>query len=321
LAAALATVRAAGPPIGGVVHAAGTLADGTLAKLDWHHAAAAFPAKVTGALLLDELLADDPLDFFVCTGSMAGTLGNPGQAAYAGANTFLDAFAAWRQARGRPAVTLAFGPWDGDGMAGRLDDRLRARLEQHGVRLLPPALAAEVLVQQSAAGPSVAVLPIDWTVWLRGYATGVPPLLTTLGPRAPTAAAAAPTARLDVMALPAHERRPALRAAVRTHVATVLGFADSMQIDADRTFRDLGLDSLLAVDAKDRLERVLGRTLPATLLFDHPDLDRLTDHLLALVAPTPSTPAPADDLDDLDALSTDTLAARLAAELRAGGGA
>jgi acyl carrier protein len=91
--------------------------------------------------------------------------------------------------------------------------------------------------------------------------------------------------RLDLGALPHDQRRPALHRAVQEQIAKVLGFANGDPFGSGRSFRDFGLDSLLAVDAKDRLERLTGLTLPATLLFDQPDLERLVAHLLATMFP------------------------------------
>ncbi len=319
LAGALATLRAQLPPLGGIVHAAGALADTLLPALDWPRAAAALRPKFAGAVWLDELTAGDTLQFFVLTGSIAGTLGNAGQAAYAAANTFLDAFAAHRRARGRPATTIAFGPWLGGGMASRLDERLRARLQQHGVSFVPAAAASHLLVQHRDGAETMAVMSVRWPQWLAPLGASAPRAWRELGAAA-SQSTAAPLP--DVRTLPAAERKAALRAAVRAQIAAVLGFAEPGQLDADRTFRDLGLDSLLAVDAKDRLARLIGEPLPATLLFDHPDLDRLVAHLLATMFPAaaaaaaPAPDAPVNEPDELDDLDIHTLARTLEAELR-----
>jgi len=311
-ATALAKVRAELGPLRGVVHAAGALADGVLAAIDAETAVAAQRAKVLGAIWLDELTAADDLSHFVVVTSMAGTLGNPGQAAYAGANTFLDAFAAWRRARGRPGAAFAFGPWAGAGMSERLDPRLRQRLHERGVGSLDPTTAARLLFAWPEA--SLAVLPMRWPQWLRAFGDVVPPTFRGLQPAAATATPAA-AAPFDLAAVPAAERANALRPRVRGAIAAALGFRTPDQLDPERTFRDHGLDSLLAIDAKDRIETLLGIPLPATLLFDHPDLDRLVAHLLAVKFPATS----ADD--GLGSLGDAALARLLADELRRGGDA
>mgnify|MGYP000990964870 CR=1 FL=1 len=312
LTTALAKVRAELGPLRGVVHAAGALADGVLAAIDAETAVAAQRAKVLGAIWLDELTAADDLSHFVVVTSMAGTLGNPGQAAYAGANTFLDAFAAWRRARGRPGAAFAFGPWAGAGMSERLDPRLRQRLHERGVGSLDPTTAARLLFAWPEA--SLAVLPMRWPQWLRAFGDVVPPTFRGLQPAAATATPAA-AAPFDLAAVPAAERANALRPRVRGAIAAALGFRTPDQLDPERTFRDHGLDSLLAIDAKDRIETLLGIPLPATLLFDHPDLDRLVAHLLAVKFPATS----ADD--GLGSLGDAALARLLADELRRGGDA
>jgi len=307
VATALARVRAELGPLRGVVHAAGALADGVLAAIDAETAATAQRAKVLGALWLDEGTAGDDLTHFVVVTSMAGTLGNPGQAAYAGANTFLDAFAAWRRARGRPGAAFAFGPWAGAGMAARLDGRLQQRLHERGVGSLDPTSAARSLLAWPEA--SLAVLPMRWPQWLRTFGDVVPPTFRALRPSSPTPTSA-PAEALDLAALPVAERTNALRRRVRGVVAAAMGFRTPDELTPERTFRDHGLDSLLAIDAKDRLEALLGIALPATLLFDHPDLDRLVAHLLARKFP-PTTPD-----DGLQALGDAALSRLLAAELR-----
>jgi acyl carrier protein len=121
------------------------------------------------------------------------------------------------------------------------------------------------------------VLPVSWSDWLAPFGDDVPPPWRELRAAAP---ATAKTATADLREVAPADRRAALRRVVSTHVAQALGFADPAPLAHHVTFRDLGLDSLLAIEAKDRLERALGRTLPATLLFDHPDVERLVAHLL-----------------------------------------
>jgi acyl carrier protein len=194
-------------------------------------------------------------------------------------------------------------------MAGRLDDELKDRLRRAGVDFLPAAAAAAMLVQHATATGSCSAMALRFADWFRAHGGAVPPALAELLPKARAAAPPAEPA-IDLRAVPDGERPAAATALVRRVVAAVLGFSSPDQLDGDRTFQEQGLDSLMAVDAKDRLEAAAGATLPATLLFDHPDVERLTAHLLQTVAPA----APAGD--DVDAMLTEELAKALAAELR-----
>jgi len=306
---ALEQLRTSAPPLGGIVHAAGSLADGLISGLEWRDAQAALLPKVQGAILLDELTRDAPLQFFVLMSSMAGALGNAGQAAYAASNSFLDAFANWRRQRGLPATSLAYGPWHGKGMAARLDDSLKNRLASLGIDFLPATTASATVRDLRDHPNNVLAMSIRWRDWLKTFGAHLPTMLQEMqqSAAAPTSAAV----RLDVAALPAEEREPQLCTAVLQQVAQVLGFAGADNVDVERTFQEQGLDSLMAVDAKDRLETILDTTLPATLLFDQPDVKRLVAHLLGCICPESATTQD----DGLDSMATDDIAQLLADEL------
>lgn len=271
LATALQRARDELGPLAGVVHAAGVLQDGMVASLTAADLRRALWPKLIGALHLHAATRGDDLRFFVALSSVAGWFGSQGQAAYAAANAALDAFAAARTAAGLPATAIAFGPWRDVGMAARLDERHRQRLQRRGFGLLAAAEAAARLVRHRNTAAAIAVVHFEPEPGQAPRPTpNSAPGLTTANPIAPPTAAAAPAA-------PLRER-------VRAAVARALGFADATQLDASTSFRDLGLDSLLAVDAKDHLEDLIGRPLPATLLFEHQDLDRLVAWLERLLA-------------------------------------
>lgn len=307
LANALKQLRTTAPPLGGVVHAAGSLADGLISSLDWQQAGIALRPKIQGALLLDELTRDDALQFFVLLSSMAGSLGNAGQAAYAAANSFLDACANWRRQRGLPATAIAYGPWHGAGMAARMDEPLKTRLATLGIDFLPANTASALLCDHRNHARNTMAMSIRWRDWLKAFGEHLPPMLRDMRQADPeTTRAAGP---LDLRVLPADERAPRLRTVLLEQIAHVLGFADGGQVDPERTFQEQGMDSLMAVDAKDRLETILSATLPATLLFDHPDLARLVPHLVQCICPE------AERTDELATMATDDIARLLAEEL------
>ena len=237
------------------------------------------------------------LDSFVLFSSAAGVLGSAGQGNYAAGNTFLDALAAHRARLGLPALSLAWGSWE-QGMAGRLTGADRRRLAGQGIRPLADAEGLALLDAAAAAGrPALVPAGLD-PAGLRGR-EGLPPLLSALAARrAAAAAAAAPAAghgslAARLAALPAAEQKTALRQVIGAQAAAVLGMAALDDADAARPFRDLGFDSLTAVELRNRLAAVTGLRLPAALVFDYPTPDTLADQVLAgLLGEAGAPPAP-----------------------------
>jgi NADPH:quinone reductase-like Zn-dependent oxidoreductase/NAD(P)-dependent dehydrogenase (short-subunit alcohol dehydrogenase family) len=316
------------PPLAGVVHCAGVLADGMVLQLLPESIAPVLAPKVDGARHLDELTRGLPLDFFVLFSSMAAPLGAEGQAVYGAANAVMDALAERRAAEGLPALSIQWGPWAGGGMAGSRASRNQVRFAEMGLRSIAPedgaALFARLLSEEL---PTVAVLPIAWSKFLRRFARGGPPPFYAGFAAAATAPAAdgRRALRAELSRLPAEERAAHLAAFLERELLRVLGFPASTRIDPRKGFSDLGVDSLLAVDLRNRLEAALEASLPATLLFDHPNLEALVAQLAATVladlGPPSATPAakeaaPAAD-EDLSALEADELARRLAEEIDA----
>nr|AUO14846.1 Malonyl CoA-acyl carrier protein transacylase [Amycolatopsis sp.] len=274
-------------PVSAVVHAAGILDDGVVDTLTGDRFAGVLRAKVTGARNLDELTGD--LDAFVLFSSLAGAAGAAGQANYAAANAELDALAQRRHASGRAAVSIAWGPWAGEGMAAENAGRMR----RAGVTPLPAADAAAALGRITR---SQVVADIDWDTYPapgRLYAelaaSWVPVVATPagLGDRlAGLSAADAGDLVLDV---------------VREHVAAVLGHGRAADVAPDRAFSETGFTSLTAVELRNRLDRVTGLNLPATLIFDHPSPSALARHLTAELRDDEPAPRGVDGL--LDELS------------------
>ncbi|HEV8560212.1 MAG TPA: SDR family NAD(P)-dependent oxidoreductase [Actinophytocola sp.] len=264
--ASVATLVASVPSLTAVVHLAGVVDDRLAETLRPERVDAVLRPKVDGAWHLHELTRDRELAAFVLFSSVAGVLGNAGQAPYAAANAYLDALARHRHALGLPALSLAWGPWDGAGMAAGLSAADRARLTRTG---LTPLTAAEGLALLDTA--------LD-----AGEPFLIPARLDlTRRPDAPTRLAN----------LPAAERNRALLDAVRTEAATVLGHPDADAIGAGRPFTELGFDSLTGIELRDRLAEATGLDLPATLTFDHPTPIAVAEHLAGLH--TGTTPAPA----------------------------
>jgi polyketide synthase 12/epothilone polyketide synthase D len=283
-------LAAAMPPLAGIVHAAGTLDDGAVLQQRWERFGPVFAPKVAGAWNLDRLTRTLPLDFFVLFSSMTSLLGNRGQANYAAANAFLDALAHDRRSRGLPAVTINWGPWAESGMAASVESGKVSAWESLGVGLLTESRGMALLEQAIVSGEAqLAAIPIDWRTFMRSFAAGAePPLLSefaiTRGPaRRKTAPADRPGAAALQKAL--DEARPADRARVVQEYVTqqaraVLGLDASFTFQPHQGLRDVGLDSLMAVELRNRLQRGSGLSLPATLAFDFPTIEALTSRLL-----------------------------------------
>ncbi|MGW0769415.1 type I polyketide synthase [Streptomyces sp. NPDC002676] len=302
---ALAEVLAQIPaerPLTGVVHTAGVLDDGVLSSLTPERLTAVLRPKTDGAWHLHELTRDLDLSAFVLYSSAAGLLGGAGQAGYAAANAALDALAEHRRAAGLPAQSLAWGLWDegGSDMAGHLDDADLARLRRRGMAPLTAAEGMALFDLAGAWGDTVlAPMHLDPA---RLPATEEPPHLLRALLRRPARRTAARAAQPDgtlpeavrrLAGLSPAERARAVEDLVHTHVAAVLGHVSAATIDPDHAFKDLGFDSLTAVELRNRLSTATGLRLPPTLAFDHPSPRSLARHLDAeLLGATEESTAP-----------------------------
>ncbi|OBK68095.1 polyketide synthase [Mycobacterium colombiense] len=282
----LGTVRAEMPPVAGIVHAAGEIGTTPLRALDDAEVDRVFAGKVWGAWHLSEAAADLKLDFFLSTSSIASVWGGLGQTAYGAANAFLDGLA-WRlRELGVPGISVNFGPWS----AGMADEQARARLAERGVRTLSPAdaLAGMADVIAASAAQDVAqgvVARVDWARFLPLYQqAGKRSLLAELAREVPDFAPA-PTASGQTQLVeqlthaPVQQRKKLLTDYLRDAVAEVTRI-DVAEIRGDAGFFDLGMDSLMAVELRRRMEQGVGKELPATLAMDYPRLSDVADYLL-----------------------------------------
>ncbi|MGW7343365.1 type I polyketide synthase [Streptomyces sp. NPDC054854] len=286
--AALAAVLAAVPaehPLTGVVHTAGVLDDGVIGSLTGERLSAVLRPKVDAAWNLHELTRDLDLSAFVLFSSAAGVFGGAGQANYAAANTFLDALAAHRNAQGLAATSLAWGLWaETGGMGDTLDADDVSRLGRGGVNALTAAEGVALFDAAPATGQSLLVpVKLDLAPLRAQAGTGMlPPLLSGLV-RTPTRRAAGvadgDTPAAALVGLSDAEQTLFILELVRTQVAAVLGHAGPGAVEADRSFRELGFDSLTAVELRNLLGSATGLRLPATLVFDYPTSTVLADHL------------------------------------------
>ncbi len=296
LARALAAWREAGrPAIRGIVHAAGSWHDTPLAQLDAPGLARVLAPKIAGTLALERLLGAD-LDFFVSCSSLSAVLPAHGQANYAAANAFLDAHAQWRRAQGRPALSINWGPWSGVGFgASERGRRAHERLESFGLRRISPAAALAALDALLAQGTTqAAVVAIDWALLAKVDAplARTPQLAEVAGHLVAAAATTSGDGEwLHRLTAAAPEARPDLvRAAVGEIVARVIrvNVADLRRAEP---LPNLGLDSLMAVEIKNRVRSDLGVDVPLARFLEGISTDGLADLVQTEIPAAGASPA------------------------------
>ncbi|MEV0570836.1 type I polyketide synthase [Dactylosporangium sp. NPDC050588] len=277
-----------------VIHAAGVLDDATVANLTESQLEAVFSAKAVAAQYLHELT--DGLSAFVLFSSASAVFGAAGQANYAAANAYLDALARQRRAQGLPAQSLAWGHWlQNSELTGRLNSADRHRLvrngvvpmsDEHGLALFDAAL--------SSGAPVLVPVKLDLT---RGAGQTVLSGLLTTSRRA-VAAEGTPGGLAEQLAhLEPQAQRERVLDTVRSLVGRVLGHRPGSAVGADQAFKDLGFDSLLAIELRNRLGAETGLRLPATLVFDHPTPAAVAGHLCTALGlgPDAETPEEAEE--------------------------
>jgi acyl transferase domain-containing protein/acyl carrier protein len=271
-------------PLRIVIHAAGVLDDGILKSLDPSRLERPLRPKLDAAWHLHELTRELPIEAFVLFSSVAGTLGSPGQANYAAANTFLDVLAAYRHANGLPAAAIAWGPWArASELTNTLSDTDRQRMRRSGLLQLATEHAFVLLDKiLTSRNPFVLAAPLDLKELRRQARIGFMPAIykkliqpvsderETLGSR--------------LARIPPTEHRAIVLRLVQKHILAVLGGHDDRTIAPNRTFKDLGFESLTAVELRNRLNTATGLELPATLVFDYPTPADLCHYLERLAA-------------------------------------
>ena len=294
VAGVIEEIRRSMPPLRGVIHAAGILDDGVLLQLDEERFARVMAPKVGGAWNLHRLTVEDDLDFFVLFSSAASVLGSPGQGNYVAANAFLDSLAHHRRALGMPALAINWGAWTEVGLATR-SDRVEHLMRQgimpftpeQGVRLMERMLERDLVQCMGVA--------MDWGKILGSY---TPPVLSRLSEE--VLAGDGPTkkdssVRKDILATEPEKRRGLVEGFLVEQIAQVLKCSPS-KVDAHQPLNRLGIDSLMAVELKNRVEADLETSLPVTVLLQGPSLSQLATQLLeGLDAPAAEAPEEAED--------------------------
>ncbi|MEJ2856222.1 MULTISPECIES: SDR family NAD(P)-dependent oxidoreductase [unclassified Saccharothrix] len=277
--AALEAVAAEHDDITAVVHVAGLAQLTPIADMSQDEFAEVVSAKVEGARNLDAVFPD--VAEFVLFSSVAGVWGSGAQGAYAAANAYLDALAARRRARGQAATSLAWGPWAGSNL---VDDDIDAALRKRGLAPMAPDRAiAAMRTALAAADTAVVLADVDWTAFVPSFTALRPSRLFDTIPEAVTETETGSTddlARL-LADVPEADRLDHVTDLVRTQVALTLGYAGPEAVEATRAFKDLGFDSVTAVEFRNRMIEATGVRLSAAVAFDYPTPLALAEHLLA----------------------------------------
>lgn len=316
------------PPLRGIIHSAGVLDDGMLLQQNWARFETVMAPKVTGTWHLHTLTRHMPLDFFVLFSSGVSLLGSAGQGNHAAANAFVDGFAAYRRALGFPASSLNWGAWAEVGAAADRklaeERKVATFTPQEGLQALEWAMQCNVV--------QVGVLPADWNEILRAYPIGEEPAFFRIIARQMRQRAVEPVAKKVEITLSKqladaapNKRKSLLLAHVLEKAAQVLNISSPASIDLHQPLQSLGLDSLMAVELRNKLGQSTAKALPATLLFEYPTITALAEYLASEILmldgasqvadetepETQSPPEPPVSTSSLDDLSEDELAEML----------
>ncbi|MDT9701898.1 beta-ketoacyl reductase, partial [Streptomyces sp. P17] len=304
----LATTLATIPhthPLTAVIHTAGIADDRPLSAVTPEQLERVLQPKAQSVRNLHELTLDHDLAAFVLYSSFGSLLPNVGQGAYAAANAYLDAFAEYRRSLGLPATSIAWGAWAGGGMAEEED--FQEWIALGGMDLMTPHLGVVALQQALDNGDTtVAIANVDWNRVAERSAAAPPyPLVSELIGASAQAAEAfggdgpGPLERLA--ALPAAQRREELLDVICGELATVLGHSGSRTLDAAQAFKEFGIDSVTAIELRNRISGSTGIRFSPIAVFDHPNAQSLAEHLSGLV-PVPDADSVAEasgpDADD-----------------------
>ena len=337
----LEEARSTMPPLRGIIHSAGVLDDGVLLQQSWDRFATVFAPKIAGSLMLHRLTALDALDFFVLFSSAASVFGSPGQGNHAAANAFMDTLAAARVAAGMQGLSINWGAWEGAGAA--VDRNVTGRAREAGYGVIDPQggfLALEAALNR--AQPQMIVFPADWPRFLqrisrdghlRTFLTNFtgPGLAArqepgdrvngagSIGDSIPGSVRSqtAPSFADRLAAVAPNQRRAVVMDQIRRDTARVLGLENFELLPNNKPLNELGLDSLMAVELCNCLGKALGRTLPATLLYDYPTVEVLARYLSRSVlgleeapsglASSSSVSGGSDMLDEIENLDEDEI--------------
>lgn len=289
VARVLQTIQTSFAPLGGIIHAAGVLDDGVLTQLTWHRFRQVMAAKVDGAWNLHQQTRDLPLDLFACFSSISSVLGNAGQGNYAAANAFLDALAHHRRAWGLPSLTVNWGPWAEVGMAANLSRQARDRMAAEGLGTISPKQGLHVLANLLAQGATqVSAVPLNWAKFIHKFpADAYPVVLSELAaslPQSDTSASSPVLSpeqlKLQLQQGTAEERQTAVVSYLQHLIGQFLGLPAGESPESDRPLAELGLDSLVSIQVRNRIKTELQVDVPMREFLGNTTITRLSRSLL-----------------------------------------
>jgi acyl carrier protein len=301
------------PPLKGVIDCAAVLHDALLEQQSAASYREVLLPKVMGAWHLHTLTRSEALDWFVLFSSMASLMGSAGQSNYAAGNAFLDALAAYRRALGLAGLSINWGAWSGSGLAAARG--VDARLAGSGVELISPEEGLRWFEQLLGSDDAqVACAPINWQLIVTRGLTPIDKCFVELLPQ--TGAAAPEKLVQRIASVSEKERYRLLLAAVSTQIAQTIHLPVA-ELDPDQRLFDIGMDSLMAIEVKSRLQALVGQQLRSTLLFDFPSAAALTHYLLKDVLRFSDTnESDPERTTEKEALNEEQLAQRLAEKLQ-----
>ncbi|MGB5741181.1 MAG: beta-ketoacyl reductase, partial [Sedimenticolaceae bacterium] len=286
------------PALAGVVHTAGVLDDGAVLKLDAQRLSNVMPAKALGAWNLHRLTRDSSLDFSVYFSSATTLLGSRGQGNYSAANAFLDGLARYRRARGLPGLSISWGPWGELGMAAQLNDVGKRRMYDIGWAPLSNKAGIGMLAQLiNSDMPQAGVLPLTWSLFLAQFGDRpAPAYFSDVMPRheqaAESATDATPSAKIreQLLAAPADQRMQLLQKFLGNAIAQVVGIAVSQAPAADAALRDVGMDSLMHMELRNKINAALKINMPIAELIGSETIVDMAKQLITHLAASSVVP-------------------------------
>ncbi len=288
----LERIRADLPPLAGVAHLAGVLDDALLSQQSVERFRTTLAPKAFGACHLDRLTREDDLDFFIVSSSVSSVFGSPGQSNYATANALLDGLVAQRRAEGLPATGINFGPWAEGGMAS--SEAARSNLNAQGLAALAPSVALNALAEVGANGTGQAtVIKANWQRAAKMLGASRPPILDLVLPREVGEVAGDSELLKQLQEIPVAQRAGFVTEFLQREVQNFLRLAQPPA--ASSRFLDLGTDSLMAIELRNRLHSQFGGafTINATAVFDYPTIGGLAEYLVAQLPDADSPPSEA----------------------------
>ncbi|MGB3534209.1 MAG: SDR family NAD(P)-dependent oxidoreductase, partial [Microcoleaceae cyanobacterium] len=305
------------PPLRGIIHAAGVLEDGVLMQLNTDTFERVMQPKMHGAWNLHQLTKDIPLDFFVLFSSAASLLGSPGQANHVAANTFLDTLAHYRQQLGLPGLSINWGAWSEVGAAAQR--QVGEQMNLKGVGMISPQQGLQIfeqLIMQPTA--QVGVIPIDWSRFLTQGLTA--PFFSEFIQKNVQQKQPITSQIIQKLAsLPPSEHESILIIHLQEEVGRVLGLQPNQYPHPKQGFFDMGMDSLMVIELRNRLENSLGKSVPSTAIFEYPTIQDLAEYIQTEIVSSESIKSSVKDVKilkkDIDKISENNIENSIAKEL------